>query len=241
MFTIPEVLSIGSFVLPLHYILLAFLGYVSTYFVYLKNKKLGFSHEQWENVLLSGIVTYIMVWKFSLIIISPLSVFENPLLLLYGSGGFVGSILGIIAGTVTLIVKGRKGSYPFVLFLDLLMFWVIILLTAYWTLIPSYGSQTTLPWGVELGNSTLTYHPLHWYVFLMGSLLLSYLSFKKIAFGSGKYASLALFLFSLGLLFISNFSIKVGSYSLLTPIQWLYLCFSLTGFISLITLNRAKD
>jgi hypothetical protein len=240
MFNIPEILSIGPFVIPLHILLLAILGYASTYFVYLQNKKLGVSHEQWENLLLSGIVTYIIVWKFSLIIISPLSVFENPLLLLYSSGGFIGNILGMIAGTMTIFVKGRKDNYPFILFLDLLMFWVIILLTAYWTLIPSYGSQTTLPWGVELGNSTLTYHPLHGYMFIMGSLLLVYLHLKKITLGSGQYASLSLFLFSLGLLFLSNFSIKLGSYTLLAPIQWLYLCLSLTGFIFLIYLNKDK-
>lgn len=238
MFHIPEIINVGPFVLPLHYVLFAIIGYSATYFIYLKSKTLDVSHKTWLELLLNGLVAYVIVWKFSFILLDPLSIVKNPSMILFGTGGFFGNILGIIVGLVVVIRSAIKANYNYFLFFDFLMLWLLITLTVYWTITPSYGLPTTLPWGIGFENSTMVYHPIHWYTFLLGTLILLYLKKKKTRFDTGEYAGFSLFLFGLGLLLISNFSYQVELFFGFSLLQWLYLSMTIIGLITFFALNK---
>jgi hypothetical protein len=241
MWNIPEVINLGPFIVPLHYILFAVIGYTTTYVIYLTSKALNTSHKTWLEILLNGLIAYIVVWKFSFILFNPLAIIQNPSLILLGSGGFLGNVLGILVGLIVLYRSAKKANYSYVLFVDLFMYWLILTLTVYWTIIPSLGSPTTLPWGIRFENSTMSYHPLHWYTLILGAFILLYLKMKKVRFGSGQYTSLSLLLFGLGLLFISNFSYQQNPFLGLSPLQWLYLSMAVIGLTALVFLNKRNN
>lgn len=238
MLIIPEVISIGSFVLPLHYLLFTIIGYSATYFIYQKSKSLNVSHKTWLEILINGLIAYIVVWKFSFILFDPLSIIRNPSLILLGTGGFFGNILGIFIGLVVIVRSAKKVNYSYLLFVDLFMYWLLITLTVYWTIISSYGLPTNLTWGIGFENSVMKYHPIHWYTLLLGTSVLLYLKLKKVVFGRGEYASFSLFLFGLGLLFISNFSYQRNPFFGLFPLQWLYLSMIVIGVAAYVFLNK---
>lgn len=195
MLIISEVISIGPFVLPLHYLLFTIIGYSATYFIYQKSKSLNVSHKTWLEILINGLIAYIVVWKFSFILFDPLSIIRNPSLILLGT----------------------------------------------WTIISSYGLPTNLTWGIGFENSVMKYHPIHWYTLLLGTSVLLYLKLKKVVFGRGEYASFSLFLFGLGLLFISNFSYQRNPFFGLFPLQWLYLSMIVIGVAAYVFLNKRSN
>jgi hypothetical protein len=120
MFNIPEIISLGSFVVPLHYLLFVVIGYSATYFVRLKSRALDSHYKTRLEILLAGLFAYIIVWKLSFILFDPLSIIKNMSVIIYGSGGFTGNILGIIIGIIFTMRSAKKFNYSFLLFLDLL-------------------------------------------------------------------------------------------------------------------------
>ena len=69
--------------------------------------RLQFS-KQWAGVYGDAIFTFILVWKFSLIVTDFRSVIEQPLALLYFNGGTIGVYLGVIAVLLQFVWKKQK-------------------------------------------------------------------------------------------------------------------------------------
>lgn len=241
MFNIPEVILIGSFLIPIRYALFAVIGYLATYSVYTINKPFRESHKLWTNILVDGFIAYVLVWKFSVILTSPLSVINNPSMILLGSGGFLGSMLGILAGILVIWRSAQKKEYPYLLFFDFLMYWLVITLTVYWMMIPNYGLSSSLPWAIQFENSTLSYHPIHGYKFLLGGILLLYVHIKKLPVGRGMFGSHLLFFWGIGLLLISNLQYHTVKFFGLTSIQWLYVTMIIIGLLVLVLTNRIEN
>jgi hypothetical protein len=229
MFTIPELYSIGPFILPLHYLILALLGFSVVYFISYKCKKEDIPYKPWSEILFNGILTYFLVWKFSFILTDPLALFNNLSLLILSNGGLVGQILGALASLFVVYRTSRKANYSLLLFSDVLMYWLLITLTIYWLLLRAYGLPTTLPWGIGFSDSITVYHPVHLYQFLLGTSILFYLSAKRLPFGQGKCAGLSLFFLGVGLLMISNFTINIYTLWGLGTLQWMYIVMSTLG------------
>lgn len=239
MFDIPNVISWGSFVIPINIITFGVIGYVTTFLVSVKGKSLAVNHQVWLDIFIKGLLFYLLVWKFSFILLDPFLVFKNPGVILIGNGGYIGSIIGIIVGLFVIFKAVKEKGIPFFLFLDLFLYWLLITLTIFWLVFPNYGHITTLPWGVSVENTAFTYHPVHVYRFLIGAL--TFLFLKKIQLGTGTYSFKMLSVLGLGLLIISNFSFQRISILGLSEIQWLYLTMTSVGLIGITVLGKNSD
>jgi hypothetical protein len=241
MFTIPELYSIGSFVLPLHTVILALIALAGFTFITYTCKKDDIPHKPWGEILFNGILTYLLVWKFSHILFDPLAVFNNLSLLILSNGGVWGHVIGGLATLFVIYRTAKKENYSLLLFADLFMYGLLITLTVYWLILRAYGLPTSMPWGISFIGSVTSYHPIHLYQFLLGALILLYLSTKKLSFGQGKYTGLSLFYLGIGLLAISNFSIKLHTLWGLEILQWGYIAISIVGLVFIYSSSSKQE
>jgi len=241
MFSIPEVIQLGPLLLPLHYLILAVLGLLSSYFIFIKSKTYSFPFSSWQEIILNGILTFLVIWKFSFILFHPLQVWQKPALIVLGSGGEWGIYLGLFLSGIVIYKSSLNRQFPFLLFLDLSTCWLILTATVYSVIVPSYGLPTTLVWGITLQASSTAYHPLHYYYFLLGLVILSYLYYSRVRFGRGTYTANACIWLGLGLLFISNFSYQSNRMMLLTFEQFIYIGMIVIGLILNSFLKRKSE
>lgn len=241
MFTLPELYSFGPFLLPLHPILFFLIGILVTFFVAAICRRLDFLFQPWKEILLNGLITYFLVWKFSYLLLDPMVLISSPTRLLLADGGIIGHILGVTLALIIIYRSAKKEGYSLLLFFDLFMVWLLLTLSAYWLLLRAYGLPTNLPWGIQYGDSVEAYHPIHFYHFLLSSFLLLYLYVKKIPLGQGTYTNLSLIILGLGLLSLSNFAHQMNIYFGLSVSQWLYIMLSLIGFGLEFMQSKTKD
>lgn len=237
MITIPELYSIGPFLLPLHTLLFILLGVLAALAVASICKRLDTPFQPWKDILLNGLITYLLVWKLSYLLLDPMTLISNPLRLILANGGVMGHILGAILALYVIYRSTKKESYSLFLFFDLFMYWLLITLSAYWLILRAYGLPTSLPWGLSYSGSVNAYHPIHIYQFLISALIFLYLHLKKLPFGQGKYTSSSFILLGIGLLTLSNLTFQVSSFLGLSISQWFYIFIALIGF-SLMQLKR---
>lgn len=64
--------------------------------------------KRWAGLYGDAIFTFIIVWKFSLIVKDFRSVIEQPLGLIYFNGGTIGVYLGVVAVIVQFVLKKQK-------------------------------------------------------------------------------------------------------------------------------------
>lgn len=241
MFNIPKVISLGPLIIPLPLLLLIIIGISMSYVVLYQNRNWKFTIEPWTEILLNGFVIYILIWKFSYILLDPLGILHQPKLLLLANGGLMGLILGALGSLIGMYYFARKKGFPFPLFLDLSTYWVLLSFTTYWLIVRSYGLPTSVPWGISFEESMVTYHPIHFYQALIGfSILLFLLKIKKISFGEGLFTGYSLLLTGLGLLFMSNFAFHSQVLSGLAPLQWFYLSLLLIGIVFIASRHSRK-
>lgn len=74
--------------------------------------------EQISDRLGSALVIAFIVWKSSLIIIDPLTVFRYPLTLFYFDGGTLGWVLACMISSIYLTVQARKQKTPLLLHIE---------------------------------------------------------------------------------------------------------------------------
>lgn len=241
MFTVPELYSIGSLVLPLHTLLLVLIGVASYTFVKYICKKKDIPYKPLGDILFNGILTYLLVWKFSHILLDPFAVFNNLSLLILSNGGLWGHMLGGLATLFVIYRSAKKTNFSLLLFSDLFMYGLLLTFTVYWLVLRSYGLPTTMPWGINFSGSMAFYHPVHLYQFLLGAFILLYLSTQKLSFGQGRYAGLSLFYLGIGLLIISNFSIRIHTFWGLGVMQWGYILISTIGLLLMMYSSSSKQ
>ncbi|WP_025026434.1 prolipoprotein diacylglyceryl transferase family protein [Caldalkalibacillus mannanilyticus] len=229
MFTIPESIQVGPFVLPLPFLLLVMTALLSTYFIYRKCQHKDLTYKQWFDIVTSGIVAYLLVWKLSALLWDPMMLVRDPWMVLVQDGGVAGKIGGGVIGLYVLHLSTKKEKVSFLLTLDLFAYWLLITYTLYALLLPNYGYPTSLPWGVHFEGSQYAYHPVHWYSFIVGGLLLTYLHRQQSTFGTGEYTSYVLLLSGLGSLFISNFTFQSAFLLGLSMQQWMFMSMVLFG------------
>ncbi|MEX2104810.1 MAG: hypothetical protein WD907_05720 [Bacilli bacterium] len=231
MFDIPTLFSWGPFTIPVPYMIFTIIGIMALSFVYRKGRDLSLPIKDWIDILLTSMLLYIAVWKFSTLLFHPTLLLYNPATILFGNGGSIGmSIGGLVALIYIFITVNRKGI-PYFVFTDLLFYWLLITITAYWFIVPDFGKLTSLPWGVSVNDVTYAYHSLNMYRFIVGLSLLIYLSTKKIPFGSGVISIILIVSFGIGLLFISSLQYHSHTYLGLASVQWIYLVMIIFGFL----------
>lgn len=244
MFEIPDLYSVGSFLIPLKLLLFVALGLILLPLVRWLCQHISFPYAEWFSILTNAVITYILIWKFSFILTNVSRVVEQPALILFANGGSLGHFLAFVGALFVAFYSLKKrqlAPYPF---LDLLSIWAIATFTIFGVLQRTYGLPTNMPWGISLKEApstplvdlselaTATYHPIFLYQFLLGAFLLLYLFQMKDKLGSGVVTIHSLFLYGSGLLLISAFVYQPAALFLgLSGIQWLYAAMSLVGLI----------
>ncbi|MFF2178465.1 hypothetical protein ACFVT8_18725 [Lysinibacillus sp. NPDC058147] len=64
--------------------------------------------KKWSEVYGDAVFTFILVWKFSIIVTDFKAVIAQPVALLYFNGGTIGVLLGVIAASLQLLWKRQK-------------------------------------------------------------------------------------------------------------------------------------
>lgn len=109
-----QVIKWGPFLLKMELVAILVSGFLGYYLVkyYLKRER-EVKKEEILNVLGNTLLLGIGVWKLSLILFDPISVWNNPAVLLYFSGGYRGWILAILVVFVSLLYQSKKQNLPF--------------------------------------------------------------------------------------------------------------------------------
>ena len=97
-----EWFSIRALTLPATAIALLFAFFIVWFILRMQFSK------QWAGLYGDAIFTFIIVWKFSLIVTDFRSVIEQPIALIYFNGGTIGVYLGVIAVLVQFVWKKQK-------------------------------------------------------------------------------------------------------------------------------------
>lgn len=71
------------------------------------------------DTLWNGFFTFIITWKFSYALFHPISVIQNPISLLYFTGGDRGMILGVISVLLYFLWKSKRSSFSFHQYMEL--------------------------------------------------------------------------------------------------------------------------
>ncbi len=230
MFHLPSMFTWGPITISMPYLIFTIIGIAALFFVNRIGKTFSLPIKEWIDILFTSMMLYIVVWKFSTLLFHPTLLFNNPGSILFGNGGSIGMVLGGIVALIYIFITEKKKKIPYLVFTDLLFYWLLITITAYWFIVPDFGKLTSLPWGVSVNDATYIYHPLNMYRFIIGLCLLIYLSTKKIPLGSGVISIMLLISLGIGLLFISSFQYHSHTYFGLAFVQWFYLVLIIFGF-----------
>lgn len=114
-----ETVVLGPFVLNFHLFIL-FVSAVTGLFILKYCWKKSGAEQQYSEKFTTALILGIIVWKVSLILFDPIGVIQNPLSLLYFSGGNRGIVLGLAAASAYLMYKMKKDQTPFWLNVDVL-------------------------------------------------------------------------------------------------------------------------
>lgn len=71
------------------------------------------------DMLWNGFFTFLIVWKLSYALFHPISAFQNPISMLYFTGGDKGIILGVIAVPLYFFWKSKRNSFSFQRYMEL--------------------------------------------------------------------------------------------------------------------------
>ncbi|MBP1930869.1 hypothetical protein [Ammoniphilus resinae] len=108
-----DVISMGPFIVKWSWVILGISGFVG--YLIVKNHLKG-TKEEWGNEILDSVGNSIflsfVIWKLSLILFEPVSVLNNPMVLLYFSGGYKGWILAVISIFIYLFIQAKKHNIP---------------------------------------------------------------------------------------------------------------------------------
>ena len=115
-----KVIKWGPFLLKIELVAIFISGLMGYFLVrhYLK-REMGDKKDQILNMMGNTLYIGIGIWKLSLILINPVSVWNNPVVLLYFSGGYRGWMIAILVIFVYLVYQSKKQSLPLSKFFQL--------------------------------------------------------------------------------------------------------------------------
>ncbi|RSK27139.1 hypothetical protein EJF36_09755 [Bacillus sp. HMF5848] len=110
-----EQIAIGSVIIQVSWLMYAFSVIVGYIVLQLQMNKYPDVYKEVTDTAINSILIYIVVFKFSIILLRPTLLFENPLGLLYFDGGGVGVILGILSILIYVAWKIKTITLPNIL------------------------------------------------------------------------------------------------------------------------------
>jgi len=179
--------------------------------------------------LINALILAVLVWKLTPLFMNPGLLWTRPLILLSYTGGALGIVLGVACGLAYGVFALRRHAILQPLALDVLAFAALIASIPYRTLFREYGLVTDLPWGIQLTDSLLRYHPVHLYAGAVGLIVAIYvLCLGSAGWGTGRIARDIFIALGVGW-FIVTYVDRSAPLWLLTLDQWLLLALIACG------------
>jgi hypothetical protein len=129
-------IQIGSFVIPIYYLVIGIsVGF--SYSILLFSLK---NHQEKQGVItslyLNSVLITVLTWKFSPVLLNPLSIINEPMIILYQRGTTMHFLFGVILSILYIILSSRKLGIPIRLVIDLFPFLYVSFLFMYNLLTP---------------------------------------------------------------------------------------------------------
>lgn len=112
-------IQIGPFVLNFELLIFLFSAFVG-YWALKYRLKMASAEEKTSDKFVNALILGFLTWKFSTIIFDPVSVIQNPMSLIYFSGGDRGLWLAIVVSVIFLGVQTQKDGTAVMVNLDVL-------------------------------------------------------------------------------------------------------------------------
>jgi hypothetical protein len=207
---LPDILQLGPFMIRMDWLILAISGIVGLMLMQWKLKHANLADRLVLDPLINAVIIIIIIWKMSPILLSPTLLQSNPMLWLTMPGVTVGWWLGLVAAGIYLYVNWIKKGASWRLVGDLLMIGIVSAGLTFSLFVWQYGSPTSLPWGISIQNPEFKYHPVNVYRFLVSFPMMLWLLRNGQLLGSGKWLSITLTYYGMGLMVVSFFNNKTN-------------------------------
>lgn len=106
---------------------------VATYWIiqYILKNHIDFQKEFIDSLVNAGII-FVVVYKFSIVLFRPSIMFDNPLGIIYFTGGIKGGYLGSIAGVIYFISMFYKKKWTLKPTLTTLVYSIVTFTATFW-------------------------------------------------------------------------------------------------------------
>lgn len=105
-----KIIQLGPYIITVQWLVLAISGTLVYIVLILRLKAVESLNKGVQEIIVDSLMISGFVWKFSLIIFDPVKFVNNPLTLIYFSGGIRGFLLALVIAAAYLIFSsGKKG------------------------------------------------------------------------------------------------------------------------------------
>lgn len=125
-------LLLGPFLLKYEWIIAALALLVAYIVMKIKSKQNRSFQDFALHTIFNAVIIGFFTYKFSAVFFQPTIIFQEPLSVLYLSGGLKGTLLGLIFSTLFLIWSYRKGSWPFHSWLTIIVYGIVTFFISFW-------------------------------------------------------------------------------------------------------------
>ncbi|KAB2329749.1 hypothetical protein F7731_21640 [Cytobacillus depressus] len=125
---------VGPFLIKYEWILLLMAGLFSYFFMKSKTKSDRTFQEYFFNTILNAVIFGFLIFKFSTVLFRPSILFDQPLSVLYMSGGIKGILLGLFIAIIYISFKCYKGNWAIKSWMTVIVYGIVTFFIALWTL-----------------------------------------------------------------------------------------------------------
>ncbi|MDA1665284.1 prolipoprotein diacylglyceryl transferase [Bacillus cereus] len=150
------------------------------------------SYEKMMDAVTNAFLIIVFVWKFAPAILNPVWAFGAPVQAILAIGSMQHIVVGCVIASVYIVWKSKKEQFSLRILLDALPFGLCVSIIFYFLLHHEVGAKTTLPWGMNIYESKLLYHPIFVYEIILALCIMGLLWMKNERLGNGKNISVFL-------------------------------------------------
>lgn len=90
--------------------------------------------EKFIDALINTAIIGFLTYKFSIVLLKPMIVIDNPISILYHTGGFKGAIIGIIVSVAYLVWKLKRENWQISIVATGIFYSIMTFFTSFWLL-----------------------------------------------------------------------------------------------------------
>ncbi len=125
-------IMLGLFMLKYEWLIFFLAGLTAYLFMKSKTKEDRSFQEYFLNSFLNAALIGFIVYKFSSVIFQPTIIIEEPISILYSTGGTKGKLLGQLIAVIYFYTKYRKGNWSLKDWFTLIVYGIVTFFVAFW-------------------------------------------------------------------------------------------------------------